>query len=122
MPAPRPLSRSLIPVPGESLPGFLPRLSYRMNLPPARIADLAGLRSAGVRGSRLPPILVAGIPAPALPVFTRVTRLTDSQAGELGLATWRGRYPVPPPDTATRYRRPGHPLVLPPAPPFCPGC
>src|SRR5712691_68381 len=79
MPAPRPLSRSLIPVPGESLPGFLLRLSYRMNLPPARIADLAGLRSAGVRGSRLPPILVAGIPAPALPVFTRVTRLTDSQ-------------------------------------------
>src|SRR5216683_1428741 len=66
MPAPRPLSRSLIPIPGESLPGFLLRLSYRLNLPPARLADLTGLRSVGVRGSRLPPVLVAGIPAPAV--------------------------------------------------------
>src|SRR6266536_4328008 len=122
MPAPRPLSRSLIPVPGESLPGFLLRLSYRMNLPPARIADLAGLRSAGVRGSRLPPILAAGIPAPALPVFTSVTRLTDSQAGELGLATWRGRYPVPAAGTATGYRRLDSRLVFAPATRFCPEC
>lgn len=122
MPAPRPLTRSLIPVPGESLPGFLLRLSYRLNLPPARIADLAGLRSAGVRGSRLPPILAAGIPAPALPVFTRVTRLTDSQAGELGLATWRGRYPVPAAGTATGYRRLDSRLVFAPATRFCPEC
>src|SRR6266567_837217 len=122
MPAPRPLTRSLIPVPGESLPGFLLRLSYRLNLPPARIADLAGLRSAGVRGSRLPPILAAGIPAPALPVFTSVTRLTDSQAGELGLATWRGRYPVPAAGTATGYRRLDSRLVFAPATRFCPEC
>src|SRR6266581_4059051 len=122
MPAPRPLTRSLIPVPGESLPGFLLRLSYRLNLPPARIADLAGLRSAGVRGSRLPPILAAGIPAPALLVFTRVTRLTDSQAGELGLATWRGRYPVPAAGTATGYRRLDSRLVFAPATRFCPEC
>src|SRR6266702_1714170 len=122
MPAPRPLSRSLIPVPGESLPGFLLRLSYRLNLPPARIADLAGLRSAGVRGSRLPPILAAGIPAPARLVFTRVTRLTDSQAGELGLATWRGRYPVPAAGTATGYRRLDSRLVFAPATRFCPEC
>src|SRR5260370_4168240 len=115
MPAPRPLSRSLIPVPGESLPGFLLRLSYRLNLPPARIADLAGLRSAGVRGSRLPPILVAGIPAPALPVFTRVTRLTDSQAGALRLATSRGGYPVPPAAPPPRYLRADHPPVFAPA-------
>ncbi len=105
MPQPRPLSRSLTPVPGESLPGFLLRLSYRLNLPPARLAELAGLRSAGVRGSRLPPVLVAGIPAPALPVFTRMTRLTDGQAGELGLAIWQGRCPVPAAGTATGYRR-----------------
>jgi hypothetical protein len=122
MPAPRPLSRSLVPVPGESLPGFLLRLSCRLNLPPARIADLAGLRSAGYRGSRLPPILVAGIPAPALPVFTRVTRLTDSQAGELGLATWQGRYPVPAAGTATGYRRLDSRLVFAPATRFCPEC
>src|SRR5260370_15052265 len=104
MPAPRPLSRSLIPVPGESLPGFLLRLSYRLNLPPARLAELAGLRSAGVRGSRLPPILGAGIPAPALPVFTPVTRLTDGQAGQLAPAASPGRYPGPSHATPTRLR------------------
>ncbi len=122
MPQPRPLSRSLIPVPGESLPGFLLRLSYRLSLPPARLAELAGLRSAGVRGSRLPPVLVAGIPAPALPAFTRMTRLTDGQAGELGLATWQGRYPVPAAGTATGYRRLDSRLVFAPATRFCPEC
>jgi len=122
MPAPRPLSRSLIPIPGESLPGFLLRLSYRLNLPPARLADLTGLRSVGVRGSRLPPVLVAGIPAPALPVFTRMTRITDGQADQLGMATWRGRYPVPAAGTATGYRRLDSRLVFSPATRFCPDC
>src|SRR5712691_8327098 len=122
MPAPRPLSRSLIPIPGESLPGFLLRLSYRLNLPPARLADLTGLRSAGVRGSRLPPVLVAGIPAPALPVFTRMTRITDGQADQLGMAAWRGRYPVPAADTATGYRRLDSRLVFSPATRYCPDC
>src|SRR5260370_910113 len=122
MPQPRPLSRSLIPVPGESLPGFPLRLSYRLSLPPARLAELAGLRSAGVRGSRLPTGLMAGIPAPALPAFTRMTRLTDGQAGELGLATWQGRYPVPAAGTATGYRRLDSRLVFAPATRFCPEC
>ena len=122
MPAPRPLSRSLVPLPGESLPGFLLRLSCRLNQPPARVAELTGLRSAGYRGSRLPPILVAGIPAPALPVFTRMTRLTDGQAAQLGLDTWQGRYPVPAADTATGYRRLESQLVFAPATRFCPEC
>src|SRR5260370_33133138 len=102
MPAPRPLSRSLIPVPGESLPGFLLRLSYRMNLPPARIADLAGLRSAGVRGSRLPPILVAGVPAPALPVFTPVPRLTANPTARQPLAPSGAPLSSPPRDPVYR--------------------
>lgn len=122
MTAGRPLSRSLVPVPGESLPGFLLRLSYRLSMPPARLAELAGLRTAGVRGSRLPPILVAGIPAPVLPVFTRMTRLTGDQARELGLAAWRGRYPVPAAETATGYRRLDSRLVFAPVTRFCPEC
>ena len=37
MPRPRPLpSRSLVPIPGESLPGFLLRLSYTGAEPAAR--------------------------------------------------------------------------------------
>jgi hypothetical protein len=95
MPQPRPLPRSLVPLPGESLPGFLLRLSCRLNQPPARIAELTGLKSGGVRASQAPAILVSGIPATALPVFTRMTRLTGSQAAQLGLAAWHERYPVP---------------------------
>ena len=118
MTAGRPLSRSLIPVRGESLPGFLLRLSYRLGMPPARLAELAGLRTAGVRGSRLPPVLAAGIPAPVLPVFTRMTRLTGDQASELGLAAWRGRYPVPAAEAG--HRRLDSRLVFAPVTRFCP--
>src|ERR1700752_1114725 len=95
MPQLRSLPRSLVPLPGESLPGFLLRLSFRLNQSPARIAELTGLKSGGGRESRVPAILVSGIPAAALPVFTRMTRLTGSQAAPLGLAAWQERYPVP---------------------------
>ena len=91
-------------------------------MPPARLAELTGLRTAGARGSRLPPILVAGIPAPGLPAFTRMTRLTDDQASELGLAAWRSRYPVPAAETATGYRRLDSRLVFAPVTRFCPEC
>jgi len=62
MPAPPPLGRSLLPIPGESLPGFLLRLSCRLHLAPARLAELTGLTPAGHSGTRLPAILLAGIP------------------------------------------------------------
>lgn len=39
----RQLSRSLDPLPGESLPGFLMRVSYRLERSPRRIAVLCGL-------------------------------------------------------------------------------
>jgi hypothetical protein len=65
---------------------------------------------------------VAGIPAQALPVFTRMTRITAGQAGQLGMATWRGRYPVPTDDTATGYRRLDGRLFFSPATRFCPEC
>ena len=121
MPAPRPLSRSLAPIVGESLPGFLLRLSYRLNLPPARLAELAGLRSAGVRGSRLPPVLVAGIPAAALPVFTRMTRLTDGQAANSAWPPGKDATRSPAAGTATGYRRLDSPAGLRPRDALLPG-
>ena len=39
----RPLGRSLDPLPGESLNGFLLRLSCRLRLSPVRLARLAGI-------------------------------------------------------------------------------
>jgi hypothetical protein len=120
MPQPRPLPRSLAPLPGESLPGFLLRLSCRLGQPPARIAELTGLKPAGGRESRLSASLVSGIPAAALPAFTRMTRLTDSQAGQLGMASWQGRYPLP--DAGEGRRTLASRRVLAPMTRYCPDC
>jgi hypothetical protein len=120
MPQPRPLPRSLVPLPGESLPGFLLRLSCRLNQPPARVAELTGLKSAGVREPRVPAVLVSGIPQAVLPVFTRMTRLTDSQAGQLGMASWQERYPLP--AVGEGHRPLASRRVLAPATRYCPEC
>ena len=95
MPAPRPLGRSLVPIPGESLPGFLLRLSYRLNLTPARLAELTGLTTGGHGTSSLHAVLLTGIPAPARHTFAHMTRLTDDQVTGLGLTAWQERYPLP---------------------------
>jgi TniQ len=95
MPAPQPLGRSLVPIPGESLPGFLLRLSFRMSLPPARLAELTGLAMGRHGTSRLPAVLLTLIPEPNRRVFARMTRLTDGQVTGLGLAAWQERYPLP---------------------------
>src|SRR5260370_18933080 len=97
MPQPRPLSRSLIPVPGESLPGFLLRLSYRLSLPPARLAELAGLRSAGVTGSPLPPPPVAGVPPPPPPALTPPPPPPHPPPPQPRPAAPPGPHPLPPP-------------------------
>jgi hypothetical protein len=48
----RSLPRSLPPLPDESLPGFLMRLSYRLEASPADLAHATGLaRSASANGS-----------------------------------------------------------------------
>src|SRR5205807_5233117 len=118
MPAPRPLPRSLVPIPGESLPGFLLRLSCRLNQSPARIAELTGLAPAGVSGARIPVILLAGILETDSSTFTRMARLTDAQAGQLGMGTWHERYPpvIASPESKERgARRLDGRLILAPA-------
>lgn len=124
MPRTRRLPRSLVPLPGESLPGFLLRLSYRLNQPPARIAELTGLALDGPGGRRLPVILLAGIPEPASSDFTRMTRLTSAQAAGLGMGTWQERYA---PVIATEEDAPGRDrlngqVILAPATRYCPEC
>jgi hypothetical protein len=95
MPALPPLGRSLAPIPGESLPGFLLRLSFRLNLTPARLAELTGLAAGRPGTSRLPADLLTGIPEPNRRIFVRMTRLTDGQVTGLGLAAWQERCPLP---------------------------
>ncbi|MER6897832.1 hypothetical protein, partial [Amycolatopsis sp. NPDC000740] len=51
--AARPLPRSLDPLPDGSLVGFLLRLSHRLEIPPNRLARLAGLGIAVRRRHQL---------------------------------------------------------------------
>jgi hypothetical protein len=126
MPQPRPLPRSLAPLPGESLPGFFLRLSCRLGQPPARIAELTGLAPDGRSGASLPVTLLAGIPEPARRTFTFMTRLDAGQAAQLGMSAWRERYApvvIAGPDHAgAGYRRLNGELVLAPATRYCPDC
>jgi hypothetical protein len=88
-----PLPSSLIPLAGESLPGYLLRLAFRLDLPPARIAELCGLAGRISHGQiqvdqliRLPPG-VAGR-------FSAVTSLTSGEVAGLTLSRYRRAYPA----------------------------
>ena len=125
MPASRPPPRSLVPIPGESPPGFLLRLSCRLNQPPARVAELTGPAPDGASGTHIPVILLAGIPETGRSTFIRMTRLTGAQAAQLGMSTWQERYPpviASPESKARGARRLDGRLILAPATRYCPEC
>lgn len=44
---PRPLTRSLAPLPKEPFPGYLLHLAYRLNRSPGRIAEPCGINGGG---------------------------------------------------------------------------
>jgi len=123
MPVPQPLGRSLVPIPGESLPGFLLRLSFRLNLAPAQLAELTGLTAGSGTASRLHAALLTGIPEPGRRLFAHMTRLTDGQVAGLGMAAWQERYPLP---ACTPGKRPSLPTdrwpLFAPATRYCPEC
>lgn len=124
-PLTQPLGRSLVPLPGESLTGFVLRLSCRLELPPARIAALTGLVPTGNSGARSPAGLLTEIPASARQTFAYMTRLTTSEVVQLGLASLHKRYPLF--AGATKNTAALHPLsndypVLAPATRYCPDC
>jgi len=85
----RPLGRSLDPIAGESLDGYLLRLSCRLRISPVRLARLAGcVRGAGPAVIRRR--LLLDIDAQR---FARATRLSVSEASSLTVASWADRYP-----------------------------
>ncbi len=95
----RPLPRSLEPLADESLPGYLLRLAHRLDLSPARLAEVTGLTlQAGVPVSRM----LALEPAMA-DEFGRMTRLSAAEVTTLTLASLSGSYP--PLDLAFSGRR-----------------
>jgi TniQ len=84
----RPLTRSLDPLVGESLGGYLLRLSNRLRLAPSQLAHLTGCvgQTATWIGRRL--LLDLDIDA-----FARQTRLTSEETAALTFIPWVDRYP-----------------------------
>ena len=84
----RPLGRSLDPLPGESLNGFLLRLSCRLRVSPVRLAQLAGIVAPAA--SSLWRRLLLDLDAGRLAEFAW---LTGPEAAALTLRSWADRYP-----------------------------
>jgi TniQ len=85
----RPLPRSLDPLPGESLNGYLLRLYRRLRVSPlhlARITGCTGGRQSFIGRRPLFDLDVAR--------FARAARLTGGEAAALTAASWTGRYPL----------------------------
>ncbi|NUR03655.1 MAG: TniQ family protein [Streptomyces sp.] len=85
------LPRSLDPLQGESLPGFLLRLSYRLERSPHRIAQLLGL-APGYH--RLPYAHLRSLPDDLARSFAATARLTDEEAQSLTLQRFSRTYPA----------------------------
>ncbi|GES33742.1 TniQ family protein [Streptomyces angustmyceticus] len=86
-----PLPRSLDPLPDECLPGYLLRLSFRLDLTPAELGRTTGLVSTN--GGHLARRLVLDFPGLSLNEFAKATRLSRDEARSLTLSTWRRNYP-----------------------------
>jgi TniQ len=84
----RPLPRSLDPLPGESLNGYLLRLSCRLRVSPLHLAQITGC--AGGRQSFIGRRALFHLDVQR---FARAARLTGGEAAALTAASWTGRYP-----------------------------
>ncbi|GAA3003167.1 hypothetical protein GCM10010519_39080 [Streptomyces lactacystinicus] len=123
-----PLPRSLEPLPGESLTGFVLRLSHRLDLRPARIIDLTGLATPGsAQSARAPARLLFMLEAGVRARFARLARLSREEADRLTLGRWAARYPpiadaVGRPGEPARFRFLNREWVLPTSTRYCPQC
>jgi len=98
----RPLPRSLPPLPDESLPGFLMRLSYRLEASPADLAHATGLtRSASANGSVSH---IIHMPEDVRTRFARTVKTTEDEVTGMLLSPLGLRYP-PASNIPSSYRQ-----------------
>jgi hypothetical protein len=119
----RALPRSLDPLAGESLPGYLLRLAHRLALTPARLAMRTGLAATGRFGTQPPDYALIGLPTAARDAFAHTARLSTSEVDDLCLQPLDVRYPLV---ASTIKTHPGRPhatrWVLIPHTRYCPQC
>ena len=84
----RPLARSLDPLPGESVGGYLLRLACRLRLSPIRLARLTG-GTRHLTTSQLGRTLLLDLDVQG---FAHATRLSNDEAAALTLIPWADRY------------------------------
>jgi TniQ len=91
----RPLPRSLDPLPGESLTGYVLRLAHRLDRPPSRITILTGLGRAvpGRSAPAVPASRMLHLDKATVATFAHATRLSAHEVAELCLDSLRDRYP-----------------------------
>ncbi|MFD4018492.1 TniQ family protein [Streptomyces sindenensis] len=87
----RPLPRSLDPLPGESLTGFILRLAHRLEIAPRRVAEATGLTTETTYGMILARYAVH-LPPRVAADFARATRLSPAEVESLCLAPLSHRY------------------------------
>ena len=86
----RPFPRALDPLPGESIHGFVLRLSYRLNVSPLRIAHRSGLSN---RRDKIPADYLLALPTDTAEAFAQAVRLSSSETHDLTLRRFTSTYP-----------------------------
>ncbi|MER6068701.1 TniQ family protein [Streptomyces sp. NPDC001817] len=118
----RRLARSLAPLPEESLPGFLLRLSYRLESSPRRITELLGL---GQHHNRIAYAHLRSLSADLVPLFAHRAQMSIQEANALTLQRFAKAYPA-----LGRFREVPHRIgstapshwAMAPSSRFCPQC
>ncbi|WP_433229888.1 TniQ family protein [Micromonospora sp. CA-248260] len=85
-----PLPRSLVPLPDESLPGYVLRLAHRLGLSPAKVEQITGLARPNSRARASSMLTLAPDKASA---FAHATRLSTAEVAALTLDSLATRYP-----------------------------
>jgi TniQ len=116
----RQLPRSLDPLPGEALDGYLLRLAYRLELSPARIASIGGLALSW--HLQAPFAALLNVPEESRQRFAFATRLQPDEVASMCLSSLSERYaPISAASELTGTNRSGY-WVFKRASRYCPEC
>ncbi|MFB7271000.1 TniQ family protein [Streptomyces sp. NPDC056244] len=92
-PPAEPMPRSLVPLPGESMAGFILRLSHRLHVAPSNVTWRTGLTPYRVTGGMSPVRHLLMIEPPEVSAFAHATRMSTAAAEQLTLLPYLRHYP-----------------------------